>query len=129
MEMDQESDMSKPVSKKATSKAGAAFEAIGRKSAPHASTPASIADQVGKRSGGEHTAGRTGVQIRFTRPQWRAVHALALNENVSVQGLVIHALDKIFQERGQPFAALKDNAASSSEAFGSTASSSHGTKR
>jgi hypothetical protein len=125
MEMGQESDMSKPVSKKATSKAGAAFEAIARKSVPPASTVASIADQVGKRSGGE----RTGVQIRFTRPQWRAVHALALNENVSVQGLVIHALDKIFQERGQPFAALKDNAASSSEAFGSTTSSSHGTKR
>jgi hypothetical protein len=112
----------KITTKKVTSKAGSAFETVGRKSAPQASTPTSIADQVGRRSGGQ----RTGVQIRFSRPQWRAVHALALNENVSVQGLVIHALDRIFQERGQPFADLKDTAVSS---FGSTESSSHGTKR
>jgi hypothetical protein len=123
--------MSKTVSKKPSAKAGSAFDAIARKSAstPPATAPVSIADQVGKRSGGERTAGKTGVQIRFTRSQWRAVHALALNENVSVQGLVIHALDKIFQERGQPFAGLKDADTSSSAAFGSTVSSSNGTKR
>ena len=47
-----------------------------------------------------------GVLLRLTPSQWEAVHAFALRENVTVQGLLIAALDTVFASRGMPFSEL-----------------------
>lgn len=49
-----------------------------------------------------------GVLLRLTPAQWEAVHAFALRENVTVQGLLIASLDTVFASRGMPFSELKD---------------------
>ena len=42
------------------------------------------------------------VTIRLRPDQWERVHQLALAEGVSLNRLAIHALSKIFQEKGLP---------------------------
>jgi hypothetical protein len=49
-----------------------------------------------------------GVLLRLSHAQWVAVHAFAVQENVSVQGLLIASLDTVFASRGMPFSELKD---------------------
>jgi predicted HicB family RNase H-like nuclease len=42
------------------------------------------------------------ITIRLSRDQWERAHQLALAEGVSLNRLAIHALSKVFQEKGLP---------------------------
>ena len=42
------------------------------------------------------------LSLRLTQDQWKRVHDLALNEGVSINQLTVHALSKLFQEKGLP---------------------------
>jgi len=45
---------------------------------------------------------RVPLTVRLTRPQWRRVKNLALDEQTSVQDLAVRGLSKLLEERGGP---------------------------
>jgi hypothetical protein len=42
------------------------------------------------------------LSIRLSHPQWEKVHHLALSEGISIQGLVLQGLSRLFREKGLP---------------------------
>jgi hypothetical protein len=42
------------------------------------------------------------LTLRLSREQWERVHQLGLAEGMSLNRLAIHALSKLFQEKGLP---------------------------
>lgn len=102
---------------KATNKAGSAFDVMERNLAAveQPDRPPTIADQIGRKRG--NPSGRTGIQIRFTFEQWNAVRKFALEQNVSIQGLVILALDQLSRQHGGDGIIKTKSSASPSEVF------------
>lgn len=88
------------------SKSVAAYEKLGRKSQPLEGRERTIAQHAGRTR--SNLGAKTAVNFRFSTGQWKAMRILAINENVSLQGLVIVALDRLFASRGMPFSDLKD---------------------
>jgi hypothetical protein len=72
-------------------------------------TPQTMADIAGKRS---HRGKRISIHLRLTEEQWKAVHAIAFDENTTVQGFFIYAADRVFKERGRPFAEAPEKSTS-----------------
>ena len=51
------------------------------------------------------TRGRGSVvhlSLRLSRQQWEQVHHLALSEGISIQGLVLEGLSRLFRDKGLP---------------------------
>jgi hypothetical protein len=42
------------------------------------------------------------ITLRLTRDQWERVHQLATAEGVSLNRLAIHALSRLFEDKGLP---------------------------
>lgn len=81
--------------------------AFARLKAPQTTTrEATIVERAGRARAS--VTGKRGVLLRLEHAQWHAVHTFALEQNVSVQGLLIAALDTLFAQRGMPFSTLKD---------------------
>jgi predicted HicB family RNase H-like nuclease len=57
-----------------------------------------IASRAGRRSRGK--GDMVGMTIRFTPAQWRTVHEMAMSEGVSINQLIIDALNE--RRRGLP---------------------------
>jgi hypothetical protein len=81
------------------SKKPTGFEAVARKPRAPDAEPIPIAAQVKHKRA---NAGPKRIPIRFEHAEWERVHSLAMSENVSVQGLVVYALSRLFEERGLP---------------------------
>ena len=45
---------------------------------------------------------KVALTLRLSHEQWERAHQLALSEGVSLNQLALHALSKLFQERGLP---------------------------
>ena len=42
------------------------------------------------------------LSVRLSREQWEKVHHLALSEGISIQGLVVQGLSRLFRDKGLP---------------------------
>ncbi len=46
------------------------------------------------------------IRTQFTHAQWRALHDLANENQATLQGIIVYALDQLFKGRGKLFADL-----------------------
>lgn len=52
------------------------------------------------------TKDRVALSLYLTQGEWQRVHELAMAEGISLNGLMVRGLNKVFQEKGLP--ALRD---------------------
>jgi hypothetical protein len=89
-----------------TSKKSTGLAAFTRKSQPAAaeapavatSTAATLIPGARRRGQGETVA----LTVRLPRAEWERLHQLAVAEGVSLQGLALLGLSKVFAEKGLP---------------------------
>lgn len=87
-------------------KAPAAFQKFAQDHAEEANPrPKTLADVAGKRT---EQGKRISIHLRLTKPQWQAIHKLALEQNITVAGFFYAAADQVFKGVGRSFMDLPD---------------------